>query len=292
MSVSLNHIIQWSRRHKLFLFTVIVPWSLVAIYFSILKTPVYESKASILIAQSDGPMLPSAAIKYFGDSPQLKVPSLTVIKHFIQTRQMFAVIQKNLDISAHYQSKHIDYLSRLKKSASFKDLLAYYNHKVTAVIDPATNELNITVRAFSAETAQDTLRLIIQEVRTFVNHDALQIVESQRDFLKKQLHITQDKILKLQQNTVEHEVQDLSYQSQTRQIDRLQLEYENLKKIYHVINLNLQNRRDLVQETESPDLPDTFENQKFNQIVSAFVLFLILFFLGKMIGIIVREHTD
>jgi capsular polysaccharide transport system permease protein len=99
-----------------------------------------------------------------------------------------------MNIKHHFQSSQVDSFSRLKKNPTQKEFLAYYQKKIASAVDPITNELNISVRAFSAQEAQSLLTEIIHQSKSFVNRVSNIMAEKQYHFAAAQLKLAKEKL--------------------------------------------------------------------------------------------------
>lgn len=182
------------KKNPVFSWVVLIPWLLVASYMFCYQSPQYESNAKILIEKDDDKTPMNISFGFLGSSGTGNASNTYLTQEFILSREMLAHLQHEINIKEHYQGKSVDVFSRLKKHPNNKEFLDYYNSKVAVVVDSLTDELDISVNAFSSEMAQKTLKKIVVASKEFVNRVANSLASKQHRFAKAQLSITKKKL--------------------------------------------------------------------------------------------------
>lgn len=193
----------WLQRNKPFYRVVLIPWLIAACYIGLIQSPQYESDAKILIEHDDDKTPFNLSLGLLGNSASGNSSTTVLTQEFIMSREMFATMQHLLDIKNHYQSKKIDWFSRLEKNPTQKDLLRYYQKKFTAVVDPETNEINISVRAFTPQDAKKFIIAVIEQSKNFVNRVSNSLADKQFHFAKLQLHLAKQKLFAAEKSILE-----------------------------------------------------------------------------------------
>ncbi|ETO94515.1 hypothetical protein [Legionella oakridgensis] len=194
------------KTRKLFSLLVLLPWLVAAVYILAMQSPVYESTAKILIEKDEkDPMNISMGLLGNG---QTTPSEIYLTREHVLSRDVLSQVEKRLDIKSHFQSKHVDFISRLSKNTSQNSFLEYYRHKVKAVVDPETNEIIITAAAFGAETAKQLLTEIIIETKGFVNRVSNTLAKKQYDFAKMKLHLAKEKLFQASKDVIEWQNQN------------------------------------------------------------------------------------
>jgi capsular polysaccharide transport system permease protein len=180
-------IIQILFTHRLITVLIILPWLTFASYKLFIQTPLYVSTASFVIEReisASANQFNRGIFSYINESN----PSQTYLTQtYLRSREMLSHLEANYHIKAHFQSNEIDTLSRLKKNPSEKDFLSYFQDKIAINIDNKTNELRLSISAFSPETARYLTRKIIEETKIFINHISHSMADKEFIFAKKQL---------------------------------------------------------------------------------------------------------
>ena len=93
-----------------------VPTLLSAIYFGLFASNIYVSEASFAIRSSSSSAQPSGLSSLLSSSiVSSGTQDSLLIAEYVQSHDMLAELQKQIDIKKHYSDEAIDILSRLKK---------------------------------------------------------------------------------------------------------------------------------------------------------------------------------
>jgi len=202
-----KHIFQFLKTKKLFSWLVVYPWLLVAFYVVFLQTSVYQSSARILIEKDEQIDSRPMPMGFMGNNSVTSSENYLTSKH-IQSRELLNKLEKKIAIKSHFQSKKVDFLSRLSLNTSYYGFLKYYRKKVFAVVDPETNEIVITASAFSPEKSKEILAEIIKQTKTFVNHVSNTLANKQYQFAKMKLHFAKEKLFEARKSLIEWQNQN------------------------------------------------------------------------------------
>ena len=133
-----------------------VPTLLGIIYYGFVASPQYDSVALVRV-QSKGT----------GKSKATQVNSM-MVKDFGESRAMLDYLVKEHGFDEHYRSGG-DFVSRLSSDASTEDRYDYFREKVELKYVVRSGNLQIKVRAFSAEAAQGFSQAILDAAETMTN---------------------------------------------------------------------------------------------------------------------------
>jgi capsular polysaccharide transport system permease protein len=187
---------------KPMLFTIVLPWLVALFYLTLLKSPIYESSARILIEKNEQDNGLMINLGFLGQSGQggggSKNTALT--KEFILSRDMYQHLNKELRLKEHFQSNIIDFPSRLSKDAKDKKIQDYYKSMIEATIDPITNEISIYTRAYDPIYAYRLNKEVIEESRVFANRVSNSLAAEQYGFTEKQLKLAKNKLYKAEKD--------------------------------------------------------------------------------------------
>ncbi|KGP64020.1 hypothetical protein EP47_03610 [Legionella norrlandica] len=187
-------------KYKIFTIVVVIPWLITAFYLVFISVPEYVSTAKIVVekGQEQNPINITAGLFGVGGNNETYLT-----QEFITSREMINRLQNYYDFKKHYQSPKIDLISRLKSHPSEKDYQNYFQKMVNTTVDLKTNELVITVRAFSAEIAKILAEQIIEQSKKFVNRVYNTVAEKQYAFSKVQLKLAKDRLFKVSKDVLE-----------------------------------------------------------------------------------------
>lgn len=291
------------KKRTSFLVLVVIPWALLAGYLIFIKTPVYESTASILIhhytTYSPISGLKSVFNKNKQQGQEPKFAPLFLIERYIRSEQMLSDLQKTTDIKNHYQSTQIDWLSRLKKNPNQKAFLDYYLKKITVSLDATTGELIISARAFSPDKAHELLAIILDKATQFLQKINHQSALEQSQLIQHNLELSRQKLIQAEatlhesmQNNAHHKApMNKILEQQKLNLKFAKIEYESYQQAYVLWSLSL--KKNTPVKTSTPNLPDYYSYPKIpHDLINLLAILTAIFLLGKVVLLLVREHID
>lgn len=295
--------IKWLKSHfgaPLFVF-VILPWLVLSIYIGLIKTPQYESTSSIMLQHR----VPQAASNHsrlqvlLKRSAQMAVnaqsASVLLMQKYIYSEQMLHKLQQEMDLKSYYQSSSIDRWSRLKQNPNQKEFLNYYLKMVRVVSDPVTGELTLFVRAFAPDKAKQIL--------TLIERYALQYVQQTMETSSVAQLAQATAYLETARNTVMHAQQELNELQHHKDIANVatleakqlaakfaHTEYDAAQQAYVTWRLASYHHTPVI--TAPATEPDYYISPHLpNDLISLFLMLMVLYGFGKMIVVIIREHS-
>lgn len=163
---------RFSRVNRLFLATVAAPTVLATLYFGLMASDVYVSESRIVVRSPDkqattglGALLQGAGFSRAQDD------SYTV-RDYVLSRDALREIDNSLGVSKAFSSDTVDRVSRfggLDFDTSFEALYRYYQKKIDAQQDTASSITTLTVRAYTAEDAQNINQKLLELSEALVN---------------------------------------------------------------------------------------------------------------------------
>lgn len=177
----------WQRSLKLGSFLwVVVCFSIAALYFGVIASDRYVSRAELIIKQADQiKMLPDAlSMLGIGGSNHQDV---LLVQDYMKSWDMLSKLDKELGLKSHYQSDKVDFFSRLPKDVSREDFLEYYRKHLTLRLDEISGVLTVELQAFDPEYGQRVVSLMLKESESFINKLGHQVALSQLEFVEKEV---------------------------------------------------------------------------------------------------------
>ncbi|WP_256353295.1 sugar transporter [Aeromonas sp. sif2416] len=146
----------------------------------------YVSRAEIIIKQADQiKMLPDAlSMLGIGGSNHQDV---LLIQDYLNSWDLLAKLDKELNLKSHYQSDKADYFSRLPGDVSQEDFIEYYRKHLTLRLDELSGVLTIELQAFDPEYGQQVVGLMLKESERFINKLGHQVALDQLAFVEKEV---------------------------------------------------------------------------------------------------------
>lgn len=195
----------WRRSLKLGSFLWVVGIFCIAVlYFGVLVSDRYVSRADVLVKQADQiKMLPEAlSILGVGGSSHQDV---LLIQDYLQSWDLLSTLDRELDLKGHYQSHQADFFSRLSGDASREDFIEYYRKHLTLHLDDLSGVLTIELQTFDPDYSQRVVTLMLKESEQFINRlghkmalDQLAFVEKEADRAYQRVQTEKNKVLAFQ----------------------------------------------------------------------------------------------
>ncbi len=195
----------WRRSLKLGSFLWVVGIFCIALlYFGVLVSDRYVSRADVLVKQADQiKMLPEAlSILGVGGSSHQDV---LLIQDYLQSWDLLSTLDRELDLKEHYQSHQADFFSRLSGDASREDFIEYYRKHLTLHLDDLSGVLTIELQTFDPDYSQRVVTLMLKESEQFINRlghkmalDQLAFVEKEADRAYQRVQTEKNKVLAFQ----------------------------------------------------------------------------------------------
>ena len=161
-----------ARLNWLFIFTVVAPTVLSALYFGFIASDVYTSESRFVVRSPErqsasplGNLLRGAGFSRAQDD------SYTV-QDYALSRDALRVLNERLGLGKAYASESVDVISRfagLDPDSSFEALHLYYQKKVTVLTDVTSSISTLSVKAFSAQDALRANSMLLEQSEALVN---------------------------------------------------------------------------------------------------------------------------
>ncbi|MCE9980367.1 sugar transporter [Leclercia adecarboxylata] len=177
----------WQQSLKLGSFLwVIVCFAIAILYFGIIASDRYVSRAELVVKQADQiKMLPDTlSMLGLGGSNHEDV---LLIQDYLKSPDLLNKLDKELDLKSHYQSHNVDYFSRLPKNVSKEDFLKYYREHLTLRLDDISGVLTIELQAFDPAYGQRVVAMMLKDAETFINKLGHQVALEQLAFVEKEV---------------------------------------------------------------------------------------------------------
>lgn len=166
---------RWKERKRpslLFLFTVIIPTSLAAVYFGVLASDVYVSQAQFVVRSPDKPatsglgvLLKSVGFSNAGDE-------IFASQDYVLSRDALRALNRKGAVERAYTRPGVSIFDRFNPlgwDGSFEDLYDYYVDKVAVEHNSTSSITTLSVKAFTAEDAFRFNKQLLAQAEGLVN---------------------------------------------------------------------------------------------------------------------------
>lgn len=201
------------KQNKMFSWIVLFPVLIVLFYSLVLQSSRYESSAVISI-QKNQQGLSSIGIGSLlgGITGNDGAVQSQVVIDYINSLNMYNQLDSQINISNMLKNHHIDIISRLKSHPDQKELIKYYDSKLSAFYNSQSQTIELKFQGFTPQDSQLILKQIILNVQNFVNNLDQQLVTQKINFGKKQ-------VLNAHQKLVDAEAKIIAFQNNRDMFD-------------------------------------------------------------------------
>jgi capsular polysaccharide transport system permease protein len=163
----------WIKKHILFILIVLVPTCLAGLYYGLLASDVYISESRFLVRNPQQRMQGGLFTEFLqGTGLSHSEDDTYSVRDFILSRDSMRQLDEKLGLRKSYSSKNIDWLNRfptLGWDGSSESFYRYYGNQVGVEYDPVSSISVLSVRAFTAQDAQNINRMLLEMSERLVN---------------------------------------------------------------------------------------------------------------------------
>jgi capsular polysaccharide transport system permease protein len=147
-----------ARINRLFLFTVILPTLVAAVYYGLIASDIYISESRFMIRSPQKPVSAGMLGNLLqGSGLSRTMDDQYAVHDFILSRDALKVLNDEMNLSQKFRDRKIDFVNRFAAidwDDSFEALLKYYRGRVTAELDSKSSISVLRVSAFTADDAK------------------------------------------------------------------------------------------------------------------------------------------
>ncbi|MEJ5070611.1 sugar transporter [Enterobacter sp. MYb186] len=166
---------------------VVACFAIAVIYFGLIASDRYVSRAQLVIKQADQiKMLPDAlSMLGLGGSNH---EDILLTQDYLQSPDLLAKLDKELGLKSHYQSHKVDFFSRLPSDVSQEEFIKYYRNHLTLRLDDTSGVLTIEFQAFDPAYGQRVVSMMLKDSESFINRLGHQVALEQLAFVEKEVN--------------------------------------------------------------------------------------------------------
>ncbi len=298
---SIEHdFLKFYKKQRLFVFTVLLPTLISFIYFGFIASDVFISESQFLV-RSSKQQQPSALGIIFGSSFSSASTDSHSVSAFMLSRDALQRLNSELNYEKLYSRSDVDFISKfgvLAWNKSFESLHSYYQKHVSINFDITSSISTLKVKAFNPSDAYK------------INEHLLQLAEKHINLLNERARQDLIKFAKAELDQAEKAAANATYalaNYRNRSSVFNPAEYEKLvvEKGFTLEQLKMRRaslesaitdamRQILyLERVVQPNKPDyALEPTRVKNIISTFVIGLVLWGILSMLVAGVREHHD
>lgn len=155
---------EWMRKRRWFLFFVVGPTLLAAIYYGLIASDIYISESRFVVKSADQKRAQMSTLANLVQTTGLSggQEQANEVLTYVRSRDALKALQKDVNVRAKFSSPDADIFSRFPmpfKENSFENLFKFYGKMVNARFDSETGTAMIEVQAF---TPHDSYQINLQ----------------------------------------------------------------------------------------------------------------------------------
>ena len=179
-------------------FFVVLPTLLALIYFGLIASDMYvsESRFSIRSQEGGGSV---ELLAFFGQAAGGTGRDAHIVQQFIESPELLNTLDDELQIKKHYQNPEADRFSRLGKEPTREEFLKYFLRQVTLRYDQVSGILEIKVRAFTPQVAQQICQAVLAESEALVNRLSKRAIEDSLTLSRDELTRSEQRLVAVRQ---------------------------------------------------------------------------------------------
>lgn len=181
---------------KLFIYSVVFPTLIIAVYYAFIASDIYISEAKYsLRINSESPstgfidsFMPSSSGIEFSNE------DASIVMEYIHSRELIVKLDQRLKIIDHYSSSDVDFISRLDSDDSLEDFYEYFIDKVEINTDSSSHVSTLRVRAFTPIFSKLVAENIINLSENLVNNMSKRIIDDSLQFARSEVNIAESRV--------------------------------------------------------------------------------------------------
>ena len=163
-----------------FVLFVALPTALCAVYFTVLRTPIYSVEARLTVRNSQSDVSLSALSGAAAVLSRVGIGSAGgdsrdngAVRDFIESRDAILKVGGVERLSRVWSGSEVDPLSRLRANPSLEDAWRYWHKRISVYLDNATGIIVLRVEAFRPEDAQAIAADLVSASEELLNQMSL-----------------------------------------------------------------------------------------------------------------------
>lgn len=174
---------------------IFLPMTLLIIYLAIFSQPRFVSESKVAIKRSDD--LASNNVNFgllLGAINPSSVEDALYLKEYINSPDMLAVLDKQLNFRQAFSQSGLDFLHHLSPDETTEKFLRYYRERLSVTYDDKAGLLAIRTQGFTPEFALNFNKAVLKESERFINELSHRIARDQLAFAEKEMEKSRSRL--------------------------------------------------------------------------------------------------
>ena len=176
-----------------FLLLVVLPAAIAAYYLYLVADDQYASRTGFSVRKEEM----ETAIEILGGITNLSGSSSSdtdVLYEFIQSQELVETVDRQLDLRAIYSKPQWDPVFAFDEEGTIEDLVDYWRGMVTIYYDAGTGLIQLRVKAFTPEDAQNIAQAVFDESWRLINEMTAIAREDATRYTRDELEISLERL--------------------------------------------------------------------------------------------------
>lgn len=174
---------------------IFLPMTLLIIYLAIFSQPRFVSESKVAIKRSDD--LASNSVNFgllLGAINPSSVEDALYLKEYINSPDMLAVLDKQLNFRQAFSQSGLDFLHHLSPDETAEKFLRYYRERLSVTYDDKAGLLAIRTQGFTPDFALNFNKAVLKESERFINELSHRIARDQLAFAEKEMEKSRSRL--------------------------------------------------------------------------------------------------
>lgn len=174
---------------------IFLPMTLLIIYLAIFSQPRFVSESKVAIKRSDD--LASNSVNFgllLGAINPSSVEDALYLKEYINSPDMLAVLDKQLNFRQAFSQSGLDFLHHLSPDETAEKFLRYYRERISVTYDDKAGLLAIRTQGFTPDFALNFNKAVLKESERFINELSHRIARDQLAFAEKEMEKSRSRL--------------------------------------------------------------------------------------------------
>lgn len=165
------------------------------LYMLLIKSELYESRTAIIVKDMQtGAVSDTLGLSLLGMGSSSQLQDSKIVETYLQSLDVYMVLDNAFNLTAHYKSDAFDRVSRLSMDATQEEVLAFYNEHLSVDYDEISGILHIAFASVEADKAQKVLSFLVQRVETQINRLNRIKAKKKLSFIEKEFEKAKSKM--------------------------------------------------------------------------------------------------
>ncbi len=165
----------------------IVIFTLLTLYFLVIKSVLYESKTVLMVRDlSESSSTASLGLTLLGASSGSQLQDSMVVQEYLLSLDMFLLLDEKFKLINHYKSDKLDFIQRVSSKATIEESLLFYQNRIKIKYDDISALLHISYAHTDPEVSQEIVSYMIKKVEFVINEFNRKKAKKQLLFIQKE----------------------------------------------------------------------------------------------------------